>query len=71
MLGDGRLSPASATRVESLGATLRALHAETAVGPYPAVVPTLRGQGWITGLASYVVDADDPFPEGYTVRDIW
>jgi proline racemase len=44
---------------------------ETRVGPYPAVVPTLSGQAWITGFASYVVDPEDPFPEGYTVRDIW
>lgn len=47
------------------------LVAETTVGPYPAVVPTLSGQAWITGFASYVVDADDPFPEGFTVGDIW
>jgi proline racemase len=47
------------------------LVAETRVGPYAAVVPTLSGQAWITGFASYVVDPDDPFPEGFTVRDIW
>jgi proline racemase len=45
---------------------------ETArVGPYTAVVPTLSGQAWITGLSTYVLDAEDPFPEGYTVGDIW
>src|ERR1051326_9090172 len=44
---------------------------ETRVGPYPAVVPTLSGQAWITGFASYVVDPDDPFPEGFTVADLW
>ena len=44
---------------------------ETRVGPYRAVVPTLSGRGWITGFASYVVADDDPFPEGYTVADIW
>ena len=47
------------------------LIAETTVGQYPAVVPTLSGQAWITGFASYVVDPDDPFPEGFTVGDIW
>ena len=47
------------------------LVAETTVGPYPAVTPTISGTAWITGLASYVVDPSDPFPEGYTVRDIW
>ena len=44
---------------------------ETRVGEYPAVIPTLSGQAWITGFASYVVDAEDPFPDGFTVGDIW
>jgi proline racemase len=44
---------------------------ETRVGPYRAVVPTLSGQAWITGFAQYVVDPDDPFPNGFTVGDIW
>jgi proline racemase len=44
---------------------------ETRVGPYPAVVPTLSGQAWITGFAQYVVDPEDPFPNGFTVGDIW
>ncbi len=44
---------------------------ETTVGPYPAVIPTLSGQAWITGMASYVVDPEDPFQEGFTVGDIW
>ena len=44
---------------------------ETMVGPYPAVVPTITGAAWITGLATYVLDPTDPFPNGYTVGDIW
>jgi proline racemase len=44
---------------------------ETAVGPYPAVVPQLSGTAWITGFAQYVVDPGDPFPDGFTVGDIW
>ncbi len=43
----------------------------TQVGKYPAVIPTLSGQAWITGFANYVVDPDDPFPQGFTVGDIW
>ena len=34
-------------------------------------MPTITGTAWITGLASYVVDPTDPFPEGYTVGDLW
>ncbi len=41
------------------------------VGDYDAVIPTIRGQAWVTGLASYVLDPDDPFPNGFTVGDIW
>jgi proline racemase len=44
---------------------------ETRVGPYAAVVPTLSGQAWITGFAQYVLDPGDPFPDGFTVGDIW
>lgn len=44
---------------------------ETMVGPYPAVVPTITGQAWIYAITQYVLDAEDPFPEGFTVGDIW
>ena len=44
---------------------------ETTVGPYAAIVPTITGSGWITGFAQYVVDPTDPFPNGWTVGDIW
>jgi proline racemase len=47
------------------------LVAETRVGDFPAVIPTLSGRAWITGFAQYVVDEDDPFPDGFTVGDIW
>jgi proline racemase len=44
---------------------------ETTVGPYRAVVPQLTGSAWITGRAEYQLDPDDPFPEGFTVGDLW
>jgi proline racemase len=44
---------------------------ETSVGPYRAVVPELTGSAWITGMATHLVDPSDPFPEGYTVGDLW
>jgi proline racemase len=43
----------------------------TRVGDYQAVIPTLTGQAWITGMATYVLDPEDPFPEGFTLGDIW
>jgi proline racemase len=36
-----------------------------------AVVPTITGTAWITGFSSYVLDPEDPFPNGYTLSDIW
>jgi len=44
---------------------------ETSVGKFRAVVPSISGQAWITGFSSYVTDPEDPFPEGFTVGDIW
>ncbi|MGH3321054.1 MAG: proline racemase family protein [Streptosporangiaceae bacterium] len=40
---------------------------ETMVGDFPAVVPTVRGRAWLTGLATYLLDPDDPFPAGFLV----
>jgi proline racemase len=44
---------------------------ETRVGAFPAIVPTLSGQAWITGLTQHLLDPTDPFPDGFTVGDIW
>ena len=41
------------------------------VGRYAAVVPHITGSAYIYALSNYVVDPDDPFPEGFTVGDIW
>jgi len=38
---------------------------ETTVGDRPAVVPTITGRAWITGLGQYLLDENDPFPEGF------
>ena len=43
----------------------------TTIGARSAVVPTITGTAWITAFSSYVVDPTDPFPDGYTVGDIW
>ena len=44
---------------------------ETMVGGRPAVIPTITGRAHVTGHARYVLDRDDPFPQGFTVGDIW
>jgi proline racemase len=44
---------------------------EARIGDRAAVVPEITGQAWITGIADYVVDPTDPFPDGFKVGDIW
>ena len=44
---------------------------EARVGDHVGVVPQITGQAWITGIADYVVDPTDPFPDGFTIGDIW
>ncbi|GAA3708151.1 proline racemase family protein [Zhihengliuella alba] len=44
---------------------------EVEIAGRAGVVPTISGQAWITGYTTWVLDADDPFPEGFTVGDIW
>jgi proline racemase len=47
------------------------LVAETQVGAYRAVVPTIGGTAWITAINQLAVDPSDPYPNGFTVGDIW
>lgn len=44
---------------------------EVEIAGRTGVVPTLSGQAWITGYSTWVLDPDDPYPNGFTVGDIW
>lgn len=44
---------------------------ETTVAGRAAVLPTLTGRAWITGLHTYLLDPDDPYPAGYLLGDTW
>jgi trans-L-3-hydroxyproline dehydratase len=44
---------------------------ETTVGGRPAIRPSVQGRAWITGLHHYMVDASDPWPDGYRLADTW
>jgi proline racemase len=39
------------------------LVAETSRG----VIPTIEGRAWLTGMAQYLLDPTDPFPNGFTL----
>jgi proline racemase len=69
----GRLALGQPFRHEGiLGTTFTGcLVREARVGDYPAVVPTITGSAWITGISQYLLDPEDPFPEGFTVGDLW
>lgn len=41
------------------------------VGEYDAVLPTVKGSGWITSFKQIVLDPTDPFPQGFRVGDAW
>ncbi|MEO9189026.1 MAG: proline racemase family protein [Acetobacteraceae bacterium] len=41
------------------------------VGPFPAVVASVAGQAWITGLHQVGLDPSDPYPRGFTLADTW
>ncbi|CAO2657744.1 Nn.00g038700.m01.CDS01 [Neocucurbitaria sp. VM-36] len=43
----------------------------TRVGEYDAIVPAIKGRGWITSFKQIVLDPEDPFPEGFRVGDSW
>ncbi|HEY9293832.1 MAG TPA: proline racemase family protein [Microlunatus sp.] len=41
------------------------LISETTVGERAAVVPTITGRAWVSGLGQYLLDPSDPFPQGF------
>ena len=41
---------------------------ETSVGDFPAVVPRITGRAHVTGFHRFVLDSEDPFPSGFSLR---
>ena len=38
---------------------------ETTIEGIPAVIPTITGRAWVTGIGQYLLDPTDPFPTGF------
>lgn len=38
---------------------------ETTLGPFPAIIPEVRGHAYLTGCHEFVIDPDDPLREGF------
>jgi len=36
-----------------------------------AIIPSIWGRAWITGVHQHMLDPDDPWPEGYRLSDTW
>lgn len=45
--------------------------ASARVGDTAAIIPSLKGRAWITGLHQHTLDPDDPWPAGYKISDTW
>ncbi len=43
----------------------------TSIGKVTAIIPTIRGRGWITGTHQLMCDPEDPWPGGYRLTDTW
>jgi proline racemase len=39
----------------------------TTIGGRPAIVPEITGRAWITAMGQYLLDAEDPFPAGFSL----
>lgn len=43
----------------------------TTIGGKPAIVPSITGRAWITGVHQHMLDPSDPWPDGYKLKDTW
>ena len=44
---------------------------EENVSDKTAIIPEITGRAWITGTHQHFLDPDDPWPEGYRLKDTW
>jgi proline racemase len=44
---------------------------ETTLAGRPAIIPSITGRAWITGVHQYLLDPGDPWPDGYRLSDTW
>ncbi len=44
---------------------------EAQVGSRAAIVPSISGRAWVTGTHQYMLDPNDPWPQGYRLSDTW
>jgi proline racemase len=47
------------------------IEADAAIGGRPAIIPSITGRAWITGMRQDMLDPADPWPAGYRLSDTW
>lgn len=47
------------------------IEADATLGERPAIIPSISGRAWITGMRQDMLDPDDPWPAGYRLSDTW
>ncbi len=47
------------------------IEAEAVIGGRPGIVPSISGRAWITGTSQLMLDAADPWSQGYRLSDTW
>ena len=50
---------------------LCSIESEMNLGDKPAIIPSISGRAWITGIHQHMLDPTDPWPEGYRLTDTW
>ncbi|MDG1573378.1 4-hydroxyproline epimerase [Robiginitalea sp. M366] len=65
----GRLQPGEVFVHESyIGSRFEGrIVGETQIGPFPAIIPEIRGSAWVHGYNTLIIDESHPFPEGFQV----
>lgn len=44
---------------------------DTMVGDKPAIIPSITGRAWVTGMRQEMLDPSDPWPGGCKIADTW
>jgi proline racemase len=69
MVARGEFSDSDVLKNESwIGSHFEARVKErTKVGSFDAIVPMITGRAWVMGEATWTLDPNDPFPNGFIV----
>lgn len=69
----GRMQPGDLYRARSIiGSEFECrIESETSIAGKPAIIPSITGRAWITGIHQLLLDPTDPWPGGYRIGDTW